>query len=358
MRLHLFPFDLIEKGEKIVIYGLGTLGKEYIEEALSLKWCDIRYIVDKKAEFSEFHSIPVKLPTEIVDKEKYVFLIAVYNEDEGREIADFLVDKGVEKKRIIWRDVVCDIQGCESDMLETMQIRLDGIEKIQMVFNQKDFYISGTPFYFQKYGIDKYRNILKKFCSTNTVDNTLDQTRVSFLIENMENIFPKIEGDVAELGVYQGATAEIFLDYCKRYDRRLFLFDTYEGFSEKDIIGIDINQDSSQFEDTNERVVSERLGFDEHIRIKKGYFPESIDEETDNCKYAFVHIDCDLYQPIYSGISFFWPRLSLGGMMVIHDYASGLWDGATKAVNQFCNEMGVNKVIIPDWSGSVVLMKT
>ena len=358
MRLHLFPFDLIEKGEKIVIYGLGTLGKEYIEEALSLEWCDIRYIVDKNSEISEFHSIPVKLPTEIVDEGNYVFLIAIHNADDVREIADFLVNNGVEKKRIIWRDAICDIQGCETDMLETMKIRHDGIEKIQMVFNKKEFYISGIPFFFQRYGMDKYRNALNNFCRTNTVDNTLDQTRVSFLIENMENIFPKINGDVAELGVYQGATAEIFLEYCRRYERRLFLFDTYEGFSEKDIVGIDINRDISQFGDTNEHMVSERLGHDEHIRIKKGYFPESVDEETEKGKFAFVHIDCDLYQPIYSGLSFFWPRMSFGGMMVIHDYASGLWDGATKAVDQFCNEIGVSKVLIPDWSGSVVLVKT
>lgn len=358
MRIHLFPFDLIEKGTDIVIYGLGTLGKEYIAEIISLEWCNIKYVVDKNPKSDKFYSIPVLLPEEIDGNEECLFLIAVYDCQLAEAIQKDLEQLGIDEKRILWRDRICNIRECNADILEPLEIRSVGIEDIQKVFIPQGFYISGIPFYMIKtYGIDRYLSVEEKFCRTNSVDNTLDQTRLFFMIENLENIIPFIRGDIAELGVYQGATAEIFLDYCKRYDRKLFLFDTFNGFSIKDIKDIDAEQDVSLFVDTDEYTVSRRLGNEENIRIKKGYFPKSVDDEVKNNKYAFVHIDCDLYQPIYAGLSFFWPRMSTGGMMVIHDYSSGFWEGATKAVNQFCEENNISKVMIPDWSGSVVLMK-
>ena len=86
-------------------------------------------------------------------------------------------------------------------------------------------------------------------------------------------------------------------------------------------------------------------------------FPELATDEMRSERYAFVSIDCDLYEPIAEGLKFFWPRMVAGGMIFVHDYSSGYWPGATKAVDEFCSANGVAGVLLPDYSGSFALVK-
>lgn len=44
-------------------------------------------------------------------------------------------------------------------------------------------------------------------------------------------------------------------------------------------------------------------------------------------------------------------------MIAVHDYSSGLWEGATRAVDEFCEKKNIPMVLIPDLSGTVVLIK-
>ena len=37
-------------------------------------------------------------------------------------------------------------------------------------------------------------------------------------------------------------------------------------------------------------------------------------------KFAFVSLDTDLYKPTLAGLEFFWPRMSKGGFIFIHDF--------------------------------------
>jgi O-methyltransferase len=74
-------------------------------------------------------------------------------------------------------------------------------------------------------------------------------------------------------------------------------------------------------------------------------------------KFAFVSIDCDIYEPIREGLKFFWPRTVPGGMIFIHDYSSGYWPGATRAVDEFCQANRVRGMLLPDFAGSYVLVK-
>ena len=74
-------------------------------------------------------------------------------------------------------------------------------------------------------------------------------------------------------------------------------------------------------------------------------------------KFAFVSIDCDIYEPILEGLNFFWPRTVPGGMIFIHDYSSGYWPGATRAVDEFCRANRARGMLLPDFAGSYVLVK-
>ena len=49
----------------------------------------------------------------------------------------------------------------------------------------------------------------------------------------------RIAGDMAELGVYKGNSAALLAYYARMYHRVVLLFDTFEGFDRRDLVGVD-----------------------------------------------------------------------------------------------------------------------
>src|SRR5260221_6248008 len=158
-----------------------------------------------------------------------------------------------------------------------------------------------------------------------------DMGRFYFFCLTLDQIAKEgLEGDIAELGVYTGHTAARLATMARRLGRTAYLFDTYEGFSQSDLQGIDADK-AFQFADTSLEAVRALVG-EESVRYIKGYFPESLVEMPDSARFCLVHIDCDLYAPTFSALDYFYPRLVPGGFMVIHDYSSLHWDGMERAV--------------------------
>jgi hypothetical protein len=143
--------------------------------------------------------------------------------------------------------------------------------------------------------------------------NAADVSRYFSLILNLKQcIQENIPGDFVELGVYKGNSASILADLAAKCGKRVFLFDTFSGFHKGDLTGIDSNK-PMLFSDTSVEGVRAVVGNEGHCVYIKGVFPESITEEVRSNVYCFVHLDCDLYMPMRDALSFFYPRLSMGG---------------------------------------------
>ncbi len=164
----------------------------------------------------------------------------------------------------------------------------------------------------------------------------------------------KVPGDAAELGVYQGAFARE-ISRCFP-DRKLYLLDTFEGFPESDL-----NQETggtyrNDFSDTSEELVRNVLPHPEQAVFVKGRFPESAAELPETV-YAFVSLDPDLSAGARAGLEYFWPRLSDGGVILLHDYTSMQYPGVREAADRFCRDHGVYLLPLADLHGSAVLLK-
>jgi hypothetical protein len=175
--------------------------------------------------------------------------------------------------------------------------------------------------------------------------------RIKFL-ENLGKMFKEknIYGSVAEGGVYRGNFAyEINRVFP---DKKLYLFDTFTGFDEKDIEqdyknNFSKSREQNNFMETSEELVIGKLIYPEKAILKKGYFPESAEgvEET----FCFVNLDFDLYQPILAGLEYFYPRMVKGGIILIHDYFSETYKGVKQAVFEFEQKMtGIKSFPIGD----------
>jgi O-methyltransferase len=185
-----------------------------------------------------------------------------------------------------------------------------------------------------------------------------DSVRADMLILLLREItVHAVLGAMAELGVYRGESARLLHHYCP--ERKLYLFDTFSGFTDADLtkesMPVGYNQ-TQQFTDTNValvlRVIEPRTP---NVIPIPGSFPASITPEIRNEAFAFVHLDVDLEEPTRSGLEFFWSRLTPGGFLVVHDYNA--WPGVRIAVDDLRRNHAVAAVPMPDKSGSIVLAK-
>lgn len=167
----------------------------------------------------------------------------------------------------------------------------------------------------------------------------------------------EIEGEMAELGVYKGESAQLL--HHMSPSRTLHLFDTFEGFTGKDLqpeTGEASSYTNKNFADTSVEKVFKKIGGNrEKIKVHPGYFPDSA-AGLDNIAYALVSLDADLYNPTKAGLEYFYPRLSPGGVILIHDY-NCKWEGLNKAVDEFVITIPEQLVLVPDLDSTVMIVK-
>lgn len=166
-----------------------------------------------------------------------------------------------------------------------------------------------------------------------------------------------ITGSVAELGVYTGEFAKKINTLFP--DRNLYLFDTFNGFTEEDMKIENERKFSTlkagEFTDTNIEIVLGKMEHSEKCIVKNGRFPMTTIGLEDN--FAFVSIDVDLYEPIYEGLKYFYPRLNKGGYIFVHDYNSTRFHGVKAAVNDYKLQNEICSFPLNDLCGTLVITK-
>jgi len=210
---------------------------------------------------------------------------------------------------------------------------------------------------FVYYDVPTYRRLREFWADDGSRNNAGDCTRLLAILLNVKSLLEEgIEGSFAELGVWRGNSAKVLRELTP--DRKFFLFDTFEGFPEQDAKVDPAAPSASGFSDTSLERVKKFVGESANTFYCVGYFPQTADHVPKDEKFAFVHLDCDLEAPIKAGLEFFYPRLSAGGTILIHDYESGgKWPGVKRAVDEFLKDKPERLILLPDKSGSAIFRK-
>lgn len=161
----------------------------------------------------------------------------------------------------------------------------------------------------------------------------------------------KVEGAVVECGVWKGGSmmaAVHTLLHLKDTERQVYLYDTYEQFS------VPAHEDVS-YKGEKGSAVLQKLATDgkgwlaptieevrnnldqtgypaKHIHLIKGEVEKTI-PETMPGKIALLRLDTDWYASTKHELTWLFPRLSKGGVLIIDDY--GYWKGCKKAVDEY-----------------------
>jgi len=173
----------------------------------------------------------------------------------------------------------------------------------------------------------------------------------AYLIYSITNTQKNLEGDMAEVGVYQGGSAKLICE--AKGKSNLYLFDTFEGLPNVSNIDTHFGKKfwvKNQFNNTTEESVKKFLKDYKNIKIYKGIFPDSA-ELIQETKFSFVHLDVDLYKSTIDSLRYFYPRLINGGIILIHDFHT---DGIKKAISEFILEMNIHVIELSGTQGLIL----
>lgn len=157
-------------------------------------------------------------------------------------------------------------------------------------------------------------------------------------------------GDTAECGVFTGNSSQLIClaNQASSLPKCHHMFDSFEGVSEP------TQEDGEHWTKGDlscglERVKQRLSSFDQ-VEYYPGWIPSRFDAVA-NSKFSFVHLDVDLYEPTRHSISFFYPRMSDGGIILCDDFGSGVCPGATKACNEFLADKIESMISLPAAGG-------
>ncbi len=161
-----------------------------------------------------------------------------------------------------------------------------------------------------------------------------------------------VPGAAAELGVYQGGFARWLSALLP--DRRLFLFDTFEGFDPAESA-----EEGAGFTEAHRNTSAEQvlaaLPHPERAVIRQGLFPQTA-AGLEAERFSLVSLDADLEESTLAGLRFFWPRMSAGGYVLLHDYNNPKLPGVRRALERFELERGrLAAVPLCDVNGTLVI---
>lgn len=117
---HLFPFEKIPKDSKIILYGLGVVGNEYISQIQKSNFCEIVMGVDKNYNNLYHLTIPVGPPECVKDVPCNYIVIANDCADTAEEIIKYIkqITTG-QKKEIVYLNQV--VKGDEQQVFSVSE---------------------------------------------------------------------------------------------------------------------------------------------------------------------------------------------------------------------------------------------
>lgn len=183
-----------------------------------------------------------------------------------------------------------------------------------------------------------------------------------------------VTGDIVECGVWKGGSVMMIALTLARLgavDRKIYMYDTYEGMSKPSDKDVNLSGVSAQDKwdervsqggtsnwlnsslDEVKRNVSMAEYPDENLVYVQGMVEDTIPEHMPDA-ISLLRLDTDLYESTYHELAHLYPAVVNGGVLIIDDY--GHWRGSREATDQYIREQNLpiflNRI---DYAGRLVV---
>ncbi|MFH1890122.1 MAG: TylF/MycF/NovP-related O-methyltransferase [Candidatus Kuenenbacteria bacterium] len=219
----------------------------------------------------------------------------------------------------------------------------------QMGISYSQDFIYYSDFFYKQFLAKAKKNLNIKFnpqtykyaLSYTLNSSTLIHTTIlgTWLFLDLLKATSTIKGSIAEVGIFQGGNALCALHFTanNKHHKKFYLLDSFEGFAKPSFFDPQkCKKGDYKIETTYQQIVDTFAPFN-NTKLIKGFVPMAFKQIPSNKKFSLVFYDCDLYQPALDSFEYFWPKITKGGYLLIHDYHAekGGFEGVRQATDEF-----------------------
>jgi O-methyltransferase len=183
-----------------------------------------------------------------------------------------------------------------------------------------------------------------------------------------------IQGDFVECGVWRGGNSIVAAEMIKLYqsEKKVWMYDTFTGMAQPTDIDVDIYGVSAY----NEYNTSKREGYNamfyaslddvknqfrtrdllgSNVQFIQGDVAETLNSANSLPEsISVLRLDTDWYESTKVELEILYPKLSLGGCLIVDDY--GHWEGSKRAVDEYFNSYKPKPYLqYTDYTGRLIL---
>lgn len=194
----------------------------------------------------------------------------------------------------------------------------------------------------------------------NTIEHytLIDKMRLYEVWSLVEECSKLPGGDFIEVGAWRGGSSTLIAKAISTFkiNSKLYICDTFSGVVKA--TDSDSFYKGGEHADTSRETVQNllsSLNLEKNTEILKGIFPEETGTMITSKSFRFCHIDVDVYQSTKDIVDWIWPKLVIGGIILIDDFGFIGCDGVTNYINKL--KADPDKIIIHNLNGHAILIK-
>lgn len=162
-----------------------------------------------------------------------------------------------------------------------------------------------------------------------------------------------IPGDLIETGVWRGGACIFMRGILKAYgdkNRVVWAADSFEGLPKPDVVKAPADRGDRHHSypqlvvdlDTVKQNFDSYSLLDEQVKFLKGWFKDTLPRAPID-HLAVCRLDGDMYESTMDALDALYPKLSIGGYLIVDDY--GIVPGCKAAVDDYRGRHNVNEKI-------------
>ncbi|MGD0462313.1 MAG: TylF/MycF family methyltransferase [Tepidisphaeraceae bacterium] len=169
-----------------------------------------------------------------------------------------------------------------------------------------------------------------------------------------------IPGDLIEAGVWRGGACIFMRAILKAYgvtNRSVWVADSFQGLPPPNLERAPLDKGLNLYQHSELAVSLETVQshfqayglLDDQVKFLKGWFKDTLPTAPIQ-KLAVCRLDGDLYESTMDGLVSLYPKLAVGGYLIIDDY--GAISSCKQAVHDYRDQHGITEPLQTiDWSG-------
>ena len=207
---------------------------------------------------------------------------------------------------------------------------------------------------------DESKRMVGLDCPTNA-HTMIGMKRLNNLQLCVEDVLKRnVPGDLIETGVWRGGATILMRGILKAYevtDRNVWVADSFQGLPppNPEKYSADKGDKHHEFKELSVSIKQVQDNFakydllDMQVKFLKGWFRDTLPTAPMD-KLAVIRLDGDMYESTMDALVSLYPKLSVGGYLIVDDY--GAIESCRKAIHDYINSNQIKETIIPiDWTG-------